>query len=87
MNAPDGGAAPKPAGPVASMPGINPVVGVPHAGAPVVGSAIAAPHHETALVRNLHVRKDHSKTAETVAADVEYIILDCGCIRKELEAI
>jgi len=71
MNAPNVVAAPKPAGPAAPMPGVAPVVGIPHVGAPFAGPSIATPRHGTVLVRSLHVRKDHSKKSETMAGLVK----------------
>ena len=49
--------APKPAGPAAPMPGAGPV--------------LATARHGTVVVRSLHVRKDHSTKAETMAGLVK----------------
>jgi hypothetical protein len=57
MNSPQTGVSPKPAGPAAPMPGPGPV--------------LATARHGTVLVRSLHVRKDHSTQAETMAGLVK----------------
>lgn len=54
---PQAGTAPKPAGPAAPFVGPGPAVG--------------APRHGTVIVRSLHVRKDHSTKAETMAGLVK----------------
>ena len=56
-NAPQTGTAGKPPGPAAPLPG--------------VGTAFGATRHGTVLVRSLHVRKDHSTKAETMAGLVK----------------
>jgi hypothetical protein len=57
VNAPQAGVSPKPAGPAAPMPGAGPI--------------LSTPRHGTVTVRSLHVRKDHSTKAETMAGLVK----------------
>jgi hypothetical protein len=52
-NAPQGGVASKPPGPASVIPGF--------------GSPFSGQRHGTVIVRSLHVRKDHSTKAETMA--------------------
>jgi len=56
-NSPQGGVASKPVGPASPMPGAGP--------------AFSGTRHGTVLVRSLHVRKDHSTKAETMAGLVK----------------
>ncbi|HEY5984559.1 MAG TPA: hypothetical protein VIU38_13930 [Anaerolineales bacterium] len=58
QNAPQPGVAAKPPGPASPMPG-------------VVGTTSSTARHGTVLARSLHVRKDHSTKAETMAGLVK----------------